>query len=419
MGKHSRVSPWLPEGHPKMKLDQKNITGLDLAGKRDAIYFDDTLPGFGYRMRAGAGGKTLRSWIVQYRQAGASRRLLIGSAEVLGAEAARSAARKALAQVALGQDPQGERQERRSKDRMSFRAVAEEHLAAKQTEVRAGTIRELKRYLVGPYFRSLHGMAIDRITRRDIAARLLGITRERSSITAARARNAISGLFAWAMRMGLTDSNPVIGAVQPADSKGRDRVLSDGELTAIWKSCGDDDYGRVIRLLILTACRRQEIGGMSWSELDPEHGTWTLPGERSKNHRQHALPLPAVAWDIINAVPHRVSRNYLFGSFGKKGFGGWVANKVRLDKRCGVTDWTVHDLRRGVATRMADIGIQPHIIEQILNHQSGHKRGPAGIYNRSSYEREVRAALALWADHIRSVVDGSERKILVLPSGAS
>ena len=65
-----------------------------------------------------------------------------------------------------------------------------------------------------------------------------------------------------------------------------------------------------------------------------------------------------------------------------------------------VTNWNVHDLRRTVATRMADLGVQPHIIEQVLNHQSGHKRGPAGIYNRSPYEREVKAALALWQDHV-------------------
>src|SRR5262249_15130965 len=76
---------------------------------------------------------------------------------------------------------------------------------------------------------------------------------------------------------------------------------------------------------------------------------------------------------------------------------------------------TVHDIRRSVATRMADIGVLPHVIEQILNHQSGHKAGPAGIYNRSSYEREVRSALALWHDHIRALTEDGKRKIISLP----
>jgi integrase len=89
-----------------------------------------------------------------------------------------------------------------------------------------------------------------------------------------------------------------------------------------------------------------------------------------------------------------------------------VKGKHALDERSGVVGWKIHDLRRSVATRMADLGVQPHIIEQILNHQSGHKAGPAGIYNRSSYEREVRAALALWEDHLRTLVAGGERKVL-------
>jgi integrase len=102
---------------------------------------------------------------------------------------------------------------------------------------------------------------------------------------------------------------------------------------------------------------------------------------------------------IIDAVPHMVTRDQLFG-FRAVGFTSWSAAKDRLDAASGVTNWNVHDLRRTVATRMADLGVQPHIIEQVLNHQSGHKRGPAGIYNRSPYEREVKAALALWQDHV-------------------
>jgi hypothetical protein len=93
-------------------------------------------------------------------------------------------------------------------------------------------------------------------------------------------------------------------------------------------------------------------------------------------------------------------------------FSTWGKAKAALDQRGGVKDWTVHDLRRSVATGMADIGVAPHLIEAVLNHQSGHKAGPAGIYNRSSYVREVRAALIMWEDHIRALIDGGERKVL-------
>jgi integrase len=114
---------------------------------------------------------------------------------------------------------------------------------------------------------------------------------------------------------------------------------------------------------------------------------------------------------IIEAVPRMVGRDQLFGQRAS-GFTGWSRGRAALDQRAGVRDWTVHDIRRSVATRMADIGIAPHIIEQILNHRSGHKAGPAGIYNRSNYEREVRSALALWDDHLRTLVAGGKRKII-------
>jgi integrase len=403
-----------------MKLDAKSVAALDLGGKTDLIVFDDELKGFGYRLRSAAGGKVLRSWLVQYRRAGATRRLLLGAANVLTAEAARTAAKKALARVALGEDPQADRAERRSKDRLTrFDTMVKEYLAWKEAKVRASSFREITRYLIGPYFKPLHATAVDTIGRKDIAARIVVIERESGSVTATHARAALSAFFVWAMRMGLIEHNPVDGVIRPEDAESGSHVLTDDELGRVWRACKDDDFGRVVRLLVLTGCRRQEIGGMRWSELDADNGTWTLPAERSKNGRAHTLPLPQVAWDIIAGVPRRASRDHLFGLLADGGFSRW-AMKVDLDKALDgtVRRFRLHDLRRTVATRMADLGVQPHIIEQILNHQSGHKRGPAGIYNRSSYEREVRGALALWADHIRSVADGGERKVLLLPQTA-
>jgi integrase len=145
---------------------------------------------------------------------------------------------------------------------------------------------------------------------------------------------------------------------------------------------------------------------------------WTIPAERTKNGRAHKLPLMPMAADIIASVPRMVGREQLFGTRGT-GFGGWSRCKEDLDKRCGVKNWRLHDIRRSVATGMADLGVQPHVIEQVLNHVSGHKAGPAGIYNRSVYERDVRAALTMWEDHLRALVTGRERKIVPLKPLAS
>jgi integrase len=138
-----------------------------------------------------------------------------------------------------------------------------------------------------------------------------------------------------------------------------------------------------------------------------------LPAERSKNRRAHTLPITGLMRSILDTVPQRFENDFLFG---KCGFAAWSYCKRPLVERIGLADWVVHDIRRSVATRLGDIGIQPHIVEQILNHQSGHRRGVAGVYNKSPYEREVRAAMAAWSDHIRALVTGGERTVIAFPA---
>jgi integrase len=90
----------------------------------------------------------------------------------------------------------------------------------------------------------------------------------------------------------------------------------------------------------------------------------------------------------------------------------WAAHKLALDARPGdcVREWTLHDLRRTAATRMADLGVPPHVIEEVLNHRSGHRGGVAGIYNRSRYEREVKSAVAMWDRHLTAMIEGREQR---------
>jgi integrase len=407
----------LPETEANMKLDAK-VVRLELpAGKVDLIHFDDDLPGFGIRLRGG--DRVRRTWIAQYRAHGRTRRMKIGAAEKLTADEARKAARKILAKVELGQDPQGEKAAARLKEAHTLRSVVDGFLKAQESKLRPESYRVTKLYLTGrPYFGSLHTMAVTAITLADVAARISAIERNNGTVTAGRARSALSTMFRWAMGEGLMGPhpiNPVIGTNKPKDSTPRDRVLSNTELAAIWNACEDDDYGRIVRLLALTGCRREEIGGMLWSEIDLDKATLSLPKERVKNNCAHVVPLTPLALKIIKAVPRRVARDHLFGDRSPVGFTRWAKFKEQLDTRGSVTNWTVHDIRRTVATGMADIGVQPHIIEAALNHRSGHRRGVAGVYNRSPYERDVKTALALWADHIQSITSGGERKIVLLP----
>jgi integrase len=338
----------------------------------------------------------------------------LATLRLLSAAQAREQAKRVLGRVAIGEDPQAERRDRRGKDQLNLRSVIGEYLQAKELELRPRSFADIKRYLTGSYFRALHALPVDTITRKDIAGRLVAITRESSSNTAARFRDLLHAFFVWALQMGYVEQNPVLGTIKPKETAGRTRVLNDAELAAVWRAAGDDEHGKIVKLLILTAARRQEIGGMRWSELDEERSTWALPASRAKNNHTHTLPLPPAAWAIINSLPHLAGRDHLFGVRAERGFSSWALAKSVLDKRLGgaFAPFVLHDLRRTVATKMADLAVQPHIIEEILNHRGGHKAGIAGIYNRSSYEREVRAALLMWADYVRVLEAGGESKIL-------
>ena len=404
-----------------MKLTARTTASAALPeGKTDHIYWDTDLTGFGLRVRLGS-DRVRKTFIAQYRAHGRTRRVLIGSAEKLGAEQARAAAKKVLGRAAIGEDPQAERRAQRQREVYTLRSVAEDFLAAKRSTVRPNTYRGLAHYLAGPHFKPLHAMPIDQVTRRDVAARVAKIGTESGSPSAARARAALSALYAWAMGHGLTEANPVVGTIKPDDSRPRERVLSNAEIAAIWHACEEAGaFSKIVRLLLLTGCRRMEVCGMRWSEIDIESGVWRLPPERTKNKRAHTLPLSPMAMQIVKSVPQVIGRDCLFGERSNLGFTQW-GEKRDLDARLGdkAAEWTLHDLRRTCATGMADIGVQPHIIEAVLNHVSGHKVGVAGIYNRSSYEREVRNALALWSDHIRTIVEDGGRKVLAFPKTAN
>jgi integrase len=178
--------------------------------------------------------------------------------------------------------------------------------------------------------------------------------------------------------------------------------LTSDEIAIVWRALASDDFGDIVRLLLLTGQRREEIGGLLWREVDLDAGKITLSPHRVKNGRAHIVPLSAPALAVIEAR-RRNGRDYVFGR-GEGGFSGWSRCKERLDRRIGhLPSFVLHDIRRSVATGMGDLGIQPHVVEAVLNHISGHKAGVAGIYNRNTYEFEKRAALERWANHVETV----------------
>jgi integrase len=396
----------------RLKLDIKSLASFTLAeGRNEDFAWDTELEGFGLRLRRGT-ERLRRTYVAQYRANGRTRRVTLGTTDRLTPTQAREGARKLLARVALGDDPQDEKAAQRVAAERTFAKVVEVYLAAKQSTLRSASYKVTKLYLTGSYFRSLHTRGIGDIEHPDIAARLSVITRAHSANTAAAARRHLSAMFTWAMEEGWIKQNPVVGTRKPADSKPRDRVLANAELVAIWNACGEDDFGRIVRLLILLGSRPQEIGGMRAGECDLKAGTWELPEERSKNHRAHLIDLSLAALKIVRMALPLGERKHLFGAQSVRGFTEWGPNKEALDRRLNgaVKAWQLRDIRRTVATRMGDIKIHPHVIEAVLNHHSG----VAGIYNRSRYRDEVKAALVRWSKHVLALVEGRASNVVAL-----
>jgi integrase len=420
----------------KLKLTKAVAGALELpAGKTEEFFWDKDLDCFGVRVRAGA-KRIKRVSVVQYRtKSGQQRRIVLGDVRTLDLDEARKAAKKLLAKVALDGDPQADRQAERKRAADTFGSVVELYLAAKTATLRPKTLKETTRYLK-THAKPLHRAPLHKITRRDIAARLTAISAQGGGrglrggpVAGQAARRALSGLFTWAMREGIVDENPVINAGHPEKPKSRERVLSTAELVEVWNATEGDDYGKIVRLLILTAQRRDEVAAMPWSELNERDGIWTIPKERTKNKCEHKIALADAAWEIIESVDKRDKRDLLFGRKGP--FSGFSKAKLAIDarilearreraKKAGapvdevrpMDRWTLHDLRRTVDTMMGnELGVLPHVVEALLNHVKG---GVEGVYNKAKYMPQVKTALALWADHIHAITEDGSPKVVLL-----
>jgi integrase len=193
----------------------------------------------------------------------------------------------------------------------------------------------------------------------------------------------------------------VVGTNKQEENAPRERSLSDAEAAAMWLAVPQGDYGHILKLLLLTGCRRDEIGGLRWSEIDLEARTITIPEIRTKNHNEHVIPLTASAIAVLNDIPHRAERDYVFGTNRDGGFSNWSRAKVGLDEKLKFTqEWTVRDIRRTVRTGLGKLGVVPHVAEAVLNHL------PAKLirtYDRHSYAEEKKAALQAWANHLMTI----------------
>jgi integrase len=291
-----------------------------------------------------------------------------------------------------------------------------EHLAGKRERYAYEAVRALRTAFAGMWNRPAEELDHGGVMRalRALRKPLKGAPEPRGSRTKGNAiasRTAAYGraCFTWASKHQLIKANP-FDAVPLSDFKteARDRVLTDDELASIWRAAEAPDagvFGSLVRLLILTGQRREEVAGMAWSELSSDRQTWTIPGSRAKNGKDHLVPLSAAARDLLPGESHPDERESELVFPGQRGtpFNGWSKSKARLDKGSGVTGWRIHDLRRTLATGLQRLGVRLEVTEAVLNHVSGSRAGIVGIYQRHEWAAEKRAALDAWAAHVMAL----------------
>jgi integrase len=384
----------------------------------ERIVWDEDLPGLGLRMRAGGS----RNWVFQYKIGAKHRRMTLGALSAVPLVTAREIAGDLHAKVRLGKDPAAVKAVSRQRAAETFEPVAKRFLAHKKRSVKPRYYVEIDRHLL-VNAKPLHGLAVAGITRRDIAELLSSLRENHSDNVGNQVRASLSNFFTWAMKEGLLGdeaANPVT-YTNKTETAARDRVLTWAELREVWAGLQDDGYGDIVRLLMLTGQRREEFGGVRWSEIDFDKSLITFPPARTKNGLEHDVPMSDRVRAILEKRSRIVGRDLVFGT-GKGGFSGWSKSKERLDHRIMearkkafgkraqlMPAWRLHDIRRSVDTHMNELGIEPHIVEAILNHVSGPKSGKegvAGVYNKARYVTQKTDALKRWAAHLLAVFEG-------------
>lgn len=330
---------------------------------------------------------------------------------------ARTIARDQLQIVAAGRDPAAEQvaakraaRDPGTADRDTFAAVAQTFIK-RYAKPKNKSWRETARLLGlrpdddgalvaidGALAERWGRRKVSEITRREIIDLLDGIVDRGAPVAANATLAALRKLFNWSVDRGILDASPAAGVKPPASVKSRDRVLSDDELSAVWRAARSTPYpfGPAVRLLILTGARRDEITALRRDEIDGD--MIHLAGDRTKNAEPHDIPLSAEAQRIVDALP-RIGR-LLFTTTGETPVSGWSRAKRMLDDASGVEGYRIHDLRRTVATGLQRLGFRLEVIESVLGHVSGSRAGIVGVYQRHAFEDEKREALDAWGRYV-------------------
>jgi integrase len=407
---------------PQKRLTAAMVERITPPAKGQIEYWDKNMPGFGLRVSC----KGAKAWVLMTRLHGKLTRLTLGEWPTVTLADAHTAAITAKRQAKAGVDPREAQRLRQNNAeearQLTFDLMADQFIERyAKPKLRERTIGGYKAALKGKLTAAWKDKPIASVTRRDVIALLDGLEAEGKHGSAKLTLAYLRKFFGWCAERDAISEAPTHRIRLNGSLKPRERALSLEELRTVWAAADTvgGTGGALVKVLILTGQRRHETSVMRWRDLSGlENGNqlWSIPGEVTKNHRPHDVPLAPEAVAVIRSLPimtvtsdkGAANSDLVFTTTGATPWSGFSKLKRQIDGQIAkqiaesdsepVAPWTLHDLRRSLVTGMNDRGLaQPHVIEAIVNHISGHRGGIAGIYNRAVYMEERRRALEAWA----------------------
>jgi integrase len=374
-------------------------------GADRTFFWDETVPGFALMVTP----LGHRSYVAQYRSNNQTRRMTLGNAAKIELDVARKRARQIFGKVAHGQDPAREKHQATEAARHTLKAICERYLARegeklRTTESRRATLERL-------VFPKLGDRPIHEIRRIDVVHLLDEIEDTRGAIMATQVLAILRRIFNWHAARSSDFNSPIVRGMARTEYQGRERVLSDDELRAVWSTAEkySGPWGQFVRLLLLTGARRNEVAGMTWGELQGD--TWVIPASRYKTDQEVALPLSSAAKKVLAEVPHIQGCDYVFSTDGRHPISGFSIFKLRFDIACGVKGWRLHDLRRTARSLLSRAKINVDIADRCLGHTIG---GVRGVYDRHRYLEEKRHAFEALAAQVDRIVNPPGNNVVAL-----
>ena len=382
-----------------VKFTEANVKSFKPpAGKADHIEFDESMPGFGLRVRGGE----KKYYVAQYRVGTKSGRTTLGNASRVTLTDAKAHAKRVFDLVAAKINPATQRTKAAAKASQTFDRYIDPFLAHHKDEWAAKYYNDNRRAL-NEHFKGLHGMPLDDIEIENVALELTEV-RKIGTTTMNRSRSALSKFFNWAIGQGFCKHNPVDKTNKNKENQ-RDRELSASELGKVWNAVADlsDDERNVFQLMVLTLQRESQIGGLKVSEINFKEKRLEFGRVRVKNKKagKHIVPLAPYAFEILSSLDLE-DRTKVFGKWDT-GFANYTHLKEKIDAIAKLNEhWIFHDIRRTGKTAMSeDLDVMGEVSESILNHA---KKDMDKVYNNANYLRQKLAALTKWEAHVMGIV---------------